>query len=250
MNYFRFTLIFLFFNCSALSAGEFTISSYNCGGLSEHYDYLRAAVMQKIMQERHAAEPARMVLNEKIQICALKILFSEDSHEALAAQQEWDQNGYQAVFEEISKLPTEAGSSHAVWNQKVNACITPYNIRPVVIKDDEVNRLLEDHLGDLVKRHESDKNDIYEKARSIMAKRIFAHHLKFDIICLQEADYLSASILPDHYDIRFGLTDDLKNAIAWNKERFTLIKNIGNIAERAFALLLRDFESGKKVLVC
>jgi hypothetical protein len=70
---YKYIINFLSFTCSVLTASEFTMSSYNCGGLSEHYDYLRAASMQKLMQERYIAEPENMSLNEKIQKLALKL---------------------------------------------------------------------------------------------------------------------------------------------------------------------------------
>ena len=78
----KLIILFIIHSCSILYASEFTISSYNCGGLSDHYDYLRAASMQKIMQERHIAEPENMELIDKIQKLALKILFSTSSPSA------------------------------------------------------------------------------------------------------------------------------------------------------------------------
>lgn len=82
----RFFVFFLLLSILNLSAAEFTISSYNCGSLSGHYDYLRAAAMQKLMQERYIAEPQNMSLNENIQKIALKILFSGDAQEKQAAE--------------------------------------------------------------------------------------------------------------------------------------------------------------------
>jgi hypothetical protein len=102
-----FRIICFVVACSVLGASEFTISSYNCGGLSDHYDYLRAAVMQKVMQERYIAEPEALALNEKIEKLALKILFSEDPKEISRAQQEWEEKGYQTHFKLLTKPPTD-----------------------------------------------------------------------------------------------------------------------------------------------
>ena len=44
------------------AATEFTLASYNCGALSNHYDHIRAVAMQKLMQERFNAESAEMAL--------------------------------------------------------------------------------------------------------------------------------------------------------------------------------------------
>ena len=71
-------ILFLIFFYFKLFAVELTISSYNCGGLPDHYDYLRAAVMQKLVQERYIKEPQEMARIEKIQKLALQILFTND----------------------------------------------------------------------------------------------------------------------------------------------------------------------------
>lgn len=248
MKYYKYIMIFLSFASTVLSASEFTVSSYNCGGLSEHYDYLRAASMQKLMQERYIAEPENMSLNEKIQKLALKILFSSDTQEKLLAQQEWDQKGYQKLFEYLTAAPTDTKSPNKTWNQKADKMITSYKIRPVSISDEEVNQMLQDHFSDLSGNEGSEVSPLLE-VRATMAKRIFAHHLKYDIICLQEADYLDNSMFPEDYEVLFAETSDSKNGIAWNKERFELIEAIGNVIGRAFALQLLDKESGKTVLV-
>ncbi len=234
---------------SWLAATEFTISTYNCGGLSDHYDYLRASAMQKVMQERYIAEPESMSLNEKIQKLALKILFTENTDDKFAAQQEWDQKGYQHLFEHLTATPTAAGSPNAVWNQRVDEAITSYQIRPVVIHDAEINQMLADHLSDMTKNDAADSAQLLQEARAIMARRIFAHQLKYDIICLQEADYLEAAMFPTRYEVLLAETSHSKNGIAWNKTRFELVETLGNIMGRAFAVKLRDKDSGKTLLV-
>lgn len=246
MQYYKYILILFSLSFSFLNASEFTISSYNCGGLSDHYDYLRAAAMQKLMQERHVAEPEMMSLNEKIQKLALKILFSTDQEKS-SAQQEWDQKGYQHIFENLTSAPTNPESPNIPWYQKVDKIISSYKIRPVSIFDEEVNEMLAAHLNDLSRKREP-KTSKLSDVRSVMAKRIFAHHLKYDIICLQEADYLDASMFPDHYEVLFADTAFSKNGIAWNENRFELIETIEDL-HRAFAVYLRDKESNKTVLI-
>jgi hypothetical protein len=241
-------IVVLSFACSVLTASEFTISSYNCGGLSDHYDYLRAASMQKLMQERAIAEPENMSQNDNIQKLALKILFSPDPQEKLLAQQEWDRKGYQQLFEYLTAVPTDSKSPNTTWNEKVDKMITSYKIRPVSISDEEVNQMLKEHFRDLSRNEDAEVSPLQE-VRTTMAKRIFTHHLKYDIICLQEADYLEPSMFPEHYEVLLTETSHSKNGIAWNKNRFELVETIGNIMGRAFAVQLLDKESSQTLLV-
>lgn len=250
MNKFRLTVACLFsLLFSILSATEFTISSYNCGGLSDHYDYLRAISMQKLMQERYVAEPENMAMNEKIQKLALKILFAPDSVEKLAAQQEWKQKGYKNIIKHLTAVPTDAHSPNTIWNQKIDEMITSYKVRPVVIHDEKVNQMLHEHLRDLSKAENASTAELLQEARKTMAIRIFAHHLNYDIICLQEADYLDSTMFPQKYEMLFTESSHSKNGVVWNKERFELVDTLGDILGRAFAVQLRDKESGKTVLV-
>lgn len=223
----------------------FTICSYNCGGLSDHYDYLRAAAMQKLMQERYAAEPQNMALNEKIQALALKILFAPESDKGLA-KQEWNQKGYQPLIERLSSAPTDYGSVNEIWNKKSNEIITNYKIRPVIIHDETVNKMLNEHLNDL-----SSVEGLggLKETRAKMAQRIFTYQLPYDIICLQEADYLDDSTFPSHYEGLFAQTEHSKNGVVWNRERFELVESLGNILGRAFAVHLLDKTNGKTLLV-
>lgn len=244
-----FIICSLSLTCGFLSATEFTISSYNCGGLSDHYDYLRAVSMQKVMQERYNAEPEQMALNEKIQKLSLKILFTQNDQERKAAQKEWDNNGYQKAIKLLTASPTDNKSPNKIWSEKVESTITSYKIRPVKISDKEVVQMLEDHVRDLTKNFESDRFELLEEARATMATRIFTHHMKYDIICLQEADYLDSSMFPKHYEVILADTAHSKNGIAFNKNRFELVDTIGNIMGRAFALQLLDKETENTVLV-
>ncbi|MFI5343052.1 MAG: hypothetical protein ACHQUC_02400 [Chlamydiales bacterium] len=249
MKILYYSVFFCILASALISATEFTISSYNCGALSNHYDYLRAAAMQKIMQERHIAEPENMALNEKIQNLALKILFSPDLQEQMVAQQEWERKGYQQTFEYLTSNPANNNSPNTLWNQKVNRTITSYQIRPVQIYDDEVHQMLNSHLGDLSKNSGVDMSKLLLETRTIMAERTFLHHLKYDIICLQEADYLDASMFPKNYQVLFSETSHSKNGVAWNKDRFELVERIGNVLGKAFVIQLLDKETGKRILV-
>lgn len=235
--------LFLILAVCTVSAAEFTVSSYNCGALSDHYDYLRAASMQKVMQQRYTAEPEMMALNEKIQQTALKILFSKSPETKSTAQKEWEVNGYQSLSEQLATAPTQENSPNAAWFQKVEQTVTSYKVRPVVIQDDEVLTMLNDHLTDLTQGMH------LEEAWAKMAKRIFTHHLKFDIFCLQEADYLDRSMFPEQYEVLFSNSDQFITGIAWNKEKLDLIESFGGSIGKTFVVKLMDKESGKTILV-
>lgn len=242
----KFTCAFVLI-LSVVSATEFTICSYNCGGLTEHYDYLRAVTMQKLMQERYTAEPENMSLNEKIQVLALKILFETDPVKQVKAQQEWDQNGYQQKLESLTAAPSDANSLNRPWNKKAEEMITSYKVRPVAISDTDVIQILDEHLNDLTNNKDSVPSLL--NVRSTMAKRIFAHHLKFDIICLQETTYIDSSQFPENYEVQFSNSSHSQNGVAWNKDRFELIESIGNIMDKAYVVKLMEKETGKKILV-
>ncbi|NGX54083.1 MAG: hypothetical protein K1000chlam4_00806, partial [Chlamydiae bacterium] len=241
-----FGLLFVF---SVVWAGEFTVCSYNCGGLSDHYDYLRAACMQKLMQERYGQEPATMDRIEKMQQLSLKMLFSQDPAEQAEANRAWDEGQYQQFYEHMILSPDELESPNTHWFQKSEEMITSYRVRPVQLYDDEVAKQINDHLSDLTGNKELDLNQLLDESRRTMGERIFRHQLKYDIICLQEADYLDDSMFPDHFDTRFSSSDHSVNGVAWNSERFELVDEIGEVSGRAFVVELRDRECGKTVLV-
>lgn len=243
-------IIFCFLiTLSYLSGTEFTISSYNCGGLSDHYDYLRAASMEKLMQERHIAEPEYMSLNEKIQKIALKILFSKDVNEKALAKEEWEQKGYQQLLELLTEAPSQTDSLNKKWYHQAESMITSYNIRPVVIDDKKVNQMLDQHLANLCKTSALSRPLQLQNVRNSMAEAIFRDHLNYDIICLQEADYLTSTLFPDTYEVLFSESTHSKNGIAWNKERFELVNCIGDILGRAYAVQFSDKETGKIIVV-
>lgn len=246
MLYFKSFFVSILFTFSLLSSAEFTISSYNCGGLSDHYDYLRAITMEKLMQERYIKEPEEMATNEKIQAVALKMLFSGGEAKQLA-EHEWKRNHYQAVLEKLIKNPLEASSPNASWYQQSDGMITNYQVRPVVIFDEEVKQSLQEHLEDFSK--DEDQLAQLQQARTKMAQRIFQHHLKHDIICLQEADYLDESVFPDGYEGYLCETAHSVNGMVFRSSRFEFIKLIQLKTDRAFALQLLDKETNKMILV-
>lgn len=271
----------LFFLIAApyISTAEFTISSYNCGGLPDHYDYLRSAAMQKLMQKRHIAEPKEMALNDKIQQLALKIKFAEGLDQRIAI---WELKRYEPKFDvliggiKFSSIKSDSAptneepavppdSSEVSYNDKVNwtklaeNMISDYKTRPVSISDSDVELMLKDHIANLTKIYDNDAINVTSKAvlrkvRDIMAERIFANELKYDIICLQEADYLKKKRFPEDYDVLFAETAHSKNGIAWNKNYFELEENLGDVMGRAFVVKLkvkekRDNEDQRTVLI-
>lgn len=243
------------FVSSTLLSSEFSVASYNCGGLSDHYDYIRAVCMQKLVQERYNKEPKTMAQLEKIQNLALKILFSDDELERSTAEKIWIQNNYTQIFEKITKHPDSQESINKIWREKSKQIVTPYDIRPVIIHDVEVDKILSDHITDLTRGQNIELdpsaplNDWLDLTRHVMAKRIFHHQLKYDIICLQEADYLDSSVFPENYDVEFSNTEHSINGIAWNKKRFDLVQIIGDVIGQGFVVKLRDIESGTTVLI-
>lgn len=241
--------------CTSLFSTEFTVASFNCGGLSDHYDYLRAVTMHKLIQERYNAEPLAMAQLEKIQQVALKILFSPNQEERQAAELDWKDHDYAKLLKVITLDPYAPKSINKMWNDKSNNMITNYKERPVVIYDAEVQAILQSHMKDITNGQEislgeeSPMNEWLDITRRVMAKRIFQHELKYDIIALQEADYLDAAIFQDNYDVRFSDSSHSVNGIAWNKEKFALVEVINSREGRGLALKLKDLQSGKTVVI-
>jgi hypothetical protein len=236
------------FSASQLFPADFTIATYNVGGLTNHYDYLRAAAMQKVMQERYNLEPEQMAIIDRIQNLALKINFSKDPEEKSLAQQEWNKKNYQALLEKLTASPLEEESVNTAWFNKVNESITSYQIRPIEIFDQEVNQFLNQHFREITHK-EGENSELVEETRALMAKKIFQYHLKYDIICLQEADYLSPDLFPEHYELHLSNSSHSLNGIAWNKNRFEFIDSIGDILSRAYSVKLLDKETGKTILI-
>ncbi|MEC7839083.1 MAG: hypothetical protein VX777_03475 [Chlamydiota bacterium] len=263
-NFFLKLFLFSTTTFTSLFGNNFTVASYNCGGLSDHYDYIQAAGMQKLIQERHNSEPETLAQLKEIQKLALKIRFTQNATKKEAFEKEWDEQNYSEKFSNITSHPDEFKSINKKWFDKRGKTISSYKKRPIEIYDQEVREILYDHIYDLTKLEESTEllkdskvkiipynafNESLSIARRIMAVRIFQHHLKYDIIALQEADYLDPSVFPDNYNVKFSSARGSVDGVAWNKDRFELVEVIGDIVEKGFAVRLRDLNSGKIVAI-
>lgn len=233
------TLFFAF--CSTLFAQDFTVCSYNCGGLPDYYDYLRAVAMHNLLQERYNQEPEKMALFQEAQNLALRITFSEDR----SAQIKWDQGEYEAL---LTDLLSDAANDQ--WYRKSQMTITPYNVRPVEIFDEETQEMLRAHASALTNGNEMGLDRLDSTIRA-MGERIFQHELKYDIICLQEADYLLPSMFPPNYTLRIcDRSQHSLNGIAWNHEKFEWLGQIKtDTIGRSIVALFKDLKSGKTVAV-
>lgn len=232
--------------CQPLSASSFTVCSYNCGALSDHYDYIRAVCMHKLLQQRYKEEPELMHQLEKIESTALKILFAEDG----VAQEEWDRENYDLLFKRITAHPDAQLSPNKKWHDLLEQIVTSYKERPIVIYDEEVRTILNDHIQDLTRGSANGiSNDWIDATRRMMASRIFRHELKYDVIALQEADYLDETLFPEQYAVSFANTKHSVNGLAWNKNRFKLLQEFDEISRgHAFAALLHDLTTDKTLL--
>lgn len=225
-----------------LHSADFTVSSYNCGGLTEHFDYIRAVGMHKLIQERCNEEPAKLARLERIQHLALKILFAPEQ-EKLAAQQDWGDKNYSEELAALLTDPTHPSSENKKWRDRSVTLHTDYKTRPVAVYDAEVQELIDNQVTDLTGA-EGNLDSTIQK----MAQRIFRHELKYDIIALQEADYMKASLFPEHYEVQLCPNEHSVNGVAWNKNRFELVET-NNKLERAQIVTLRDLESGETVAI-
>lgn len=225
---------------TTLSAADFTVSSYNCGALSDHYDYVRAVGMHKLTQERYNEESEKLAQLERIQNLSLKILFAPEQ-EKLAAQQEWETQNYSAELTTLLTDPNAPDSINTKWRDRSETLLTDYKTRPIVIHDEEVQELINNQTEDLTG---AEKN--LDLTIQKMAQRIFNHELKYDIIALQEANYMDASLFPEHYEVNFSPSK--YNGVAWNKKRFELVEANSNLP-RTHIVTLRDLQSGETVAI-
>lgn len=227
-----------------LSATDFTVSSYNCGALSDHYDYVRAVGMHKLTQERYSAEPEKMAQLERIQNLALKILFAPEQ-EKLAAKQEWETQNYSAELETLLTNPDAPDSINTKWRDRSVALLTDYKTRPITVHDSEVKELLQNQVEDLAGSQGRFKERL-DLTIQKMAQRTFHHELKYDIIALQESNYMDASLFPEHYEVHFNSSK--YNGIVWNKNRFEQVEDAISLP-RTEIVTLRDLQSGETVAI-
>lgn len=181
-----------------------------------------------------------MFHNEIIQQVALKILFG-NAQDSATAQQEWEQNGYQYVADTLASSPIESTSPNSYWHQKCLNTITPYNVRPISVWDKQVYASIRSRLGTPPRSPAA--------IRTWIARTIFASNLRTDIICLQESEYLNQYIFPSNYAVVFAPNTHQRTGIAWNRNRFEEVEVIGSVANKAFAVKLRDRVNNKVILV-
>jgi len=229
------------FLCLSLYSTEFTVCSYNCGGLPDHYDYIRAACMGTIMHERYRQEAPLMNQFEEAQRTALAILFASSPKERRAAKKKWEEQKCSQFLKEL----VSDGTTRR-WQEMSSQMVTPYDVRPIVIHDENVQKQLLDNsrkVTGYIKGPLTLQGMLYVSQKK-MAKEIFSRQITHDIICLQETNYIDVDVLPKTYDMRFS--ND--TAIAWNRDRFELLDSFDSL-ERASALLLRDRESQESIFV-
>lgn len=244
----RFCFCFCFYLLIANYCGgiDFTVASYNSGGLPERYDYIRAVCMQQLVQERFDQESENLATLEKLQSLALKMRFS-NKEEQEEAKRIWDEKKYDKVLEKLTSPPGEEESVNAIWNKKSQEVITPYDVRPIVIRDSKAKETLTAQISDLL-REDIDQQFFYESLDSclnLMATRIFDQHLHYDIIALQESDYLTEANFPEKYQTYFKEG----NGIAWNKERFHFLDEVDSLKKRSLVIRLLDKTSNKVVAI-
>lgn len=243
--------VHLFICCSAmlsLSAGEFTVATYNCGGLSEHYDYIRAACMQKLMQERYNKEPLEMATVEKIQEVALKMMFAKSKGERLSAKQVWKDKEYDKLLSKLTSPPIDAKSVNYSWHELSEEMVSSYKVRPIELRDKAVKQQLIDQVQDIT-RGSGEFSQLLDQSYRVMAQRAILNHLKYDILCFQEADFITMEMFPDEYEAAFSEAEHSINGVAWNTNRFALVAAIGNIKGRGYAVALKDRANGKTITV-
>ena len=230
------------------NSNSLTIVSYNCGGLSDHYDYKRAACMEILMAKRFMIEPENMVQFEKIQQLALKIIFEKDTEKLNLARKEWDQKNYSSISKQITLAPNKANSPNAIWYREAEQMISSFKTRPVTLCDQAFLKLKNDLNTLNTDAQGCNLSKKLVNARNSIAKKIFANIFMQDIFCFQETQYLDSSLFPDKYTVHIS-GEHCKTGIAWDKSRFTKLKIIDLLTDRGFALSLLDTFSKKIILV-
>jgi len=234
---------------------KFTIASYNAGGLPDHYDYLRAVALEDIVKERSKTD--KKTFNElgKIQAVALKILFTNDPDERATLTSEWEEREYSKKLQAITESPQSEESINHKWYQKSITTISPYNVRPIIFYDSYIVKTLRKHILNTTgitfpEDYTTEQmNAAINKTRSIMAKKIFKDHLAFDIIALQEADYINPWDFPNHYKMKTSTTSHSINAIVWNSNKFTFVREIASMSSYGYIIELKNKETGQHIAV-
>lgn len=207
-------------------SNSFTIASYNMGSLPGGYDYLRAAAMQKLVQERYQQEPEWMANIEKIQKAALKTLFTN--------QEDPNHDTYKTLFAN----PTSPDSSSYPWYIKSLNLLTFYDVHPTEILDPELNQILSNYIVGNIK-----------ETRQSMVKKILHHYLKYDIIAVQEADEVDPAFFPETHHVVYTNKSASIDGIAWRKERFDLLQVIDKPINRSLVVKLFDKETRNTIAI-
>lgn len=228
-------LFILFCLIAAVAQAEqFSVSSFNCGGLSDYYDYKRAACMQKLMQERYNSEPLLMADARKIETLALTVLFACDEEIRQKSRDELDQ--LEPIYQKLIQIDTFSQK----WREKSEKLISPYTVRPVQL-DSRIQQL----FCDLAKGRDCAIDGLYRD----MAKHIFSNELSQDFICLQEANYLTKELFPEPYQLLLAENDRSVNGIAWNQMRFEFVELAYSIDGKAFVACFRERYRQKRVAI-
>lgn len=254
-----------------LNDNTLTVASFNMGGIpipttyhpdsptATSYDYIESLTSNELMRERYAAEPKQLELILKIQEVALQRCFGEGDTQR-RAERTWEAEDYQSKLEElmdpVNNKPWYEKNGQKLplfWDvQKAVHSDTPIDI---TITDDNVRRQLSEFLdiADSQITPGSEFDEIILNKRKEIAKRIFSDELSdADIITLLEYnDFAAESPLSlDEYDVQFKSERFVTTGIAWKKERFEFVREIGrDELVRSYSVLLRDRLTNKTIAV-
>lgn len=225
---------------------SFTVCSYNCGGYIKHYDYLRTACLQEIMRRRFESEPDLMDLIFKIETLALKKLLSTDPKEKKLAENEWVHNNYEKTIDDIAGPIHSLLSPNNFWNKESNRMITPYNQKPTFIYDKDVLEKINKQIQNVTKENRIlNFYEALDATRRIMMQQTIQDFLPYDILCLQEVEYIDPSMFPDKYNVLLNKTSH--TGIAWDKSRFT--KATEHHLDKCTVVQLIDNQTNKIIAV-
>jgi len=245
-------------------SASFTVASYNIGGRlggnGAHYDRAVAASLGKVMQRREQRETniRDMETIKRIQELSLKMLFANQEGMDAAAG-EWTEAGYNQDPQWYFRNGRATRNQEAVV--EYNRIISSYmgERASFRVQDQSVREMLNYQPGSMralssSKAMPPSEDDVCKQ----QIRGIFRDSLRKDIICIQEANWIDHDVFAgSEYNSIFtnlppsetGSTQPPKNGIAWNRNRFDLIKVIESVAKRAIAVQLRDKENGKIVSV-
>jgi len=213
-------MIFLSLFYSSLFCESLSIMSYNCGGIEHHYDYQRAACMQKLMRQREKKEPMALAFAAFGETVQLQALFDP------TCPLKYGDGATSSFYHD----PTQPSSFHHQWYKQASTMISHYQDPHVIIYDKEVFHNILNHCQKVMLDHNLPiKGLTFEEkigaCRSIMAKDFFRRNSSYDIIALQEADdFIQNKSIPKEYEVLAASQTHSINALCFKKERFTLIR--------------------------